>query len=239
MRARTHDNFNIILVADGAGLSAERNLIVAGVRGANLVLPNVRLAAAPDPITRERPGRAAPDLVRTELLELRTLVGLHAVDRRRNGVQSSLEDARRARVAKGELHKALVERLINRRGEAAVDGRASLVADIREDDGLGLLGEVRGEVERIRDELAVADGPDGLGSTRSGVQLVVGSHVQHVVLSGHDIVERQGVETSRVGYAAVDVLGECAENFLVDVRGQETKVLCHCQNIWWRDRVRR
>lgn len=192
-------------MADDAGLRTEaRHVGVARVACAQRVHADVRTPAVAHPVARERPRRAAPDLVRAELLEQWALVCAHvarAVGCGRDGVVGVGKNRVRCARAKGQLDEALV---VGRRDsrDAAEDGRGGLVLDVRDQDRLGHRGERRGRVERGRDEAAVLDDADTLACSHRRVERERG--VEQVILGVKDIVERETVCAVCVRRVAVE-----------------------------------
>ena len=212
-------------MADRAAGRTEGNFVVTRVSRAHKVFSDVCLSASADPVARERPRCAAPDLVSTEHLKLRALVRVDSVDSGRDSVYGGVQDARCTRVAESELYHLLVQRGAHGGRETAIDGRPGFIANGRDNDGLGLLREAGGQVEGVRDQLTILDGPDWFRCTSGGIELVVCRGVKEVVLGGHDGVQRQRVQTGRVGDATVEVLCKVAEHFLMNAGREESKVL--------------
>lgn len=221
----TYDNLDVILVAHCAATLAKRNFIVAGVRRTDHVLSNVRLSAVADPVPGELPGRAAPNLVRAERLQRGALVGVHTINSGRHSVDSSVQNAVRARGAEGERDELLVEGVVDGVGKPAVDRRTRLVAHGRDDDWLRDLGEGRGRVEGRGDEHVVTDGTDRLRGSSGFVEIAVDRLIEECVLTVQDGAQGERANTSRVAGCAVHVVHVSVQKILVHARRQEAEVL--------------
>lgn len=155
---RTYHNLDIVLVTHNARFRTEaRNIAVSGIAGTDNVKANVSVAAVADPVASECPAGTTPDLIRTELLESRSLI-IAAVSGDVVGIVKNLGGGG---IAKGHVNQRLVGILSNG-GNVAVDGQTSLVLDVRDQDGLRDRWEGRCGVKSSGNQGSVLDEPQRL-----------------------------------------------------------------------------
>lgn len=185
-------------------IAAERrNVCVTGVARTDDVQTDVGLASVADPVPREGPGGAAPNLVCTQLLEQRAFVhcrSLRAVRvgvGGRDGVVGIVKDSRGSRLAEGPVDGLLVGANVQIEVDATVDGQSGLVLDVCHQDGFGNGRECRGRVKWAGDEGPVLHQADGFAQAGGLVQ----RHgcANKIVLEAKEVRNTDVVKTRNIG----------------------------------------